>query len=184
MFKETDATDTEAFEARGMRSLGPAREFAEEMHRLIAHSPLIEELTLAEVTALGEYMEVYEAGAQVTIIGEGEVGDYMIIVISGTIDVIKRDRDGVESRIAVVQAGHALGEMSMLDGEPRFASCVSVESTRFAVLTRRSLSVVIRDRPGLGAKILVKLVHILAQRLRNTSMRLISTQESVKLRDA
>jgi CRP-like cAMP-binding protein len=90
----------------------------------------------------------------------------------------------VESRIAVVQAGHALGEMSMLDGEPRFASCVSVESTRFAVLTRRSLSIVIRDRPGLGAKILVKLVHILAQRLRNTSMRLISTQESVKLRDA
>jgi CRP/FNR family cyclic AMP-dependent transcriptional regulator len=172
VFKETDALDAEAFEARGMRSLGPARAFAEEMHRLIAHSPLIEELTLAEVTALGEYMEVYEAAPQVTIIGEGEVGDYMIMVISGTIDVMKRGRDGVASRIAVVQAGHALGEMSMLDGEPRFASCVSVENTRFAVLTRRAL-------PGLGAKILVKLVHILAQRLRNTSMKLVNTVESM-----
>jgi CRP-like cAMP-binding protein len=179
VFKETDALDAEAFEARGMRSLGPARAFAEEMHRLIAHSPLIEELTLAEVTALGEYMEVYEAAPQVTIIGEGEVGDYMIMVISGTIDVMKRGRDGVASRIAVVQAGHALGEMSMLDGEPRFASCVSVENTRFAVLTRRALTVVIRDKPGLGAKILVKLVHILAQRLRNTSMKLVNTVEGM-----
>ena len=180
MFKDTDATTAAAFEARGMRSLGPAQALAEEMHRLVAHSPLIEELTLAEVTALGEYMEVYEAGPQVTIIGEGEVGDYMIMVISGTIDVMKRDRDGAPSRIAVVQSGHALGEMSMLDGEPRFASCVSVENTRFAVLTRRSLSVVIRDKPGLGAKILVKLVHILSQRLRNTSMKLVSTMESLR----
>jgi hypothetical protein len=38
---------------------------------------------------------------------------------------------------------------------------------------------VIRDKPGLGAKILVKLVHILAQRLRNTSMKLISTVEGM-----
>ncbi len=182
MFKETDAKDAADFEARGMRSLGPARAFAEEMHRLIAHSPLIEELTLSEVAALGEHMEVYEAGPQVTIIGEGDVGDYMIMVISGTIDVVKRDRDGTPSRIAVVQAGHALGEMSMLDGEPRFASCVSVDTTRFAVLTRHSLSIVIRDKPGLGAKILIKLVHILAQRLRNTSMKLVSTMESLRLR--
>jgi len=172
--------DLTEFEERGMKSLGPARAFAAEMHRLIAHSPLIEELTLAEVTTLGDFMTVYEAPPKTTIIGEGEVGDFMIMVISGTIDVQRLNRDGVASRIAVVQPGHALGEMSMLDGEPRFASCVTVELTRFAVLTRLSLSEVIRDKPGLGAKILVKLVHILSQRLRNTSMKLVSVMEAVR----
>jgi CRP-like cAMP-binding protein len=112
------------------------------------------------------------------IIDEGEIGDFMIVVISGSIDVQRKDRAGLPSRIAVVQAGHALGEMSMLDGEPRFASCVTVESTCFAVLTRQSLSEVIRVKPGLGAKLLVKLVHILSQRLRNTSTKLVGFMEA------
>jgi CRP-like cAMP-binding protein len=165
--------DQTEFESRGMKAIGLAKDFAVEMHRLIAHSPLMEEMTLAEVTALGEYTMVYEAPPGVVIIGEGEIGDFMIMVISGTIDVCRKNRDGKPSRIAVVQPGHALGEMSMLDGEPRFASCIALDVTRFAVLSRQSLTEVIRDKPGLGAKILVKLVHILSQRLRNTSMKLV-----------
>lgn len=66
----------------------------------------------------------------------------------------------------------------MIDGEPRFASCLALEPTRFAVLSRETLTEVIRTRPHLGARILVKLVQILSQRLRNTSMRLVAIQDA------
>jgi CRP/FNR family cyclic AMP-dependent transcriptional regulator len=166
--------DEKYFTERGMRAEGLARDVATEMHRLIAHAPLLEEFTIAEITAIGEYMPVFAADSGQVIIGEGEVGDFMIIIISGSIEVTRRDKLGRPSRIAVVQAGHALGEMSMLDGEPRFASCIALEPTRFAVLTRENLTKVIEEQSRLGAKVLVKLVHMLAQRLRNTSTRLVT----------
>jgi len=162
------------FKDRGMRALGLARGFAVEIHRLIEHTPVLEDFTLSEITQFGDYMPVYEADAGTCIIGEGEVGDFMVIIITGSMDVTRRDRIGNASRIAVVEAGHALGEMSMLDGEPRFASCTTLEPTKFAVLTRENLVDVVHTKPMLGAKILMNLVHQLSQRLRNTSAKLVT----------
>jgi CRP-like cAMP-binding protein len=99
-------------------------------------------------------------------------------LLTGSVDVTKLSAESLQSRIAVVQAGHALGEMSMLDGEPRFSSCTALEKTRFAVLTRDSLVEVIKTEPRLGAKIMLTLVHILAQRLRNTSRQLVKSMET------
>jgi CRP-like cAMP-binding protein len=166
------------FTSRNMRQIGMARDFASELHQLVGRVTILEDFTLAEVTALGDYMPVYVADAGTQLITEGDTGDFMLILLEGTVDVTRRDRAGKPSRIAVVQLGYALGEMSMIDGEPRFSSCTVLEPARFAVLTRASLTEMIHRHATLGAKILVKLVHMLAQRLRNTSMKLVSESEA------
>jgi CRP-like cAMP-binding protein len=71
-----------------------------------------------------------------------------------------------------------LGEMSMIDGEPRFATCIATEVTTFAMLTRDAMVNIILEKPSLGAKILIKLVTLLSQRLRQTSARLLQLMES------
>jgi len=63
--------------------------------------------------------------------------------------------------------------MSMIDGEPRFASCVALEDTLFAMLDRDSLSHIIAGDPRLGIKILMELVLLLSQRLRSASGKLV-----------
>jgi CRP-like cAMP-binding protein len=63
--------------------------------------------------------------------------------------------------------------MSMIDGEPRFATCVAVEPTLVAVLDRENLARIIVEQPLLGAKLLMELVLMLSQRLRATSQRLL-----------
>ena len=73
---------------------------------------------------------------------------------------------------AVIRAGAAVGEMSMLDGEPRYASCTAIDAVEFAVLTRQAVAALIKDHPGVGAKLLVKITQLLAQRLRNTTQQL------------
>jgi CRP-like cAMP-binding protein len=87
--------------------------------------------------------------------------------------VRKRDRYNTPQLIAVVEPGHALGEMSMIDGEPRFATCVAADEVLVAVLDRESLARIIVEQPMLGAKILMELVLMLSQRLRATSDRLM-----------
>ena len=68
----------------------------------------------------------------------------------------------------------------MFDGEPRFASCVTLENSRVAVLTREALMMVLTDQPELGNKILLKLVQLLSDRLRQTSAKLVAYLEAAR----
>jgi CRP/FNR family transcriptional regulator, cyclic AMP receptor protein len=158
-------------------NLGDASRFAGQIYLLIPKCPLLENFTPQEVSQLAYFMNVYSAAQDMEIIREGDGGDFMLILIHGRVEVRKRDRNNTPQRIAVVEPGHVLGEMSMIDGEARFATCVAVEPTQFAVLDRESLARIIVEQPMLGAKILMELVLMLSQRLRATSDRVLQLLE-------
>ena len=61
----------------------------------------------------------------------------------------------------------------MFDGEPRYASCWALSEVEAAVLDRAAVARLIKARPDIGAKLLVKLTQLLSQRLRNTSAQLV-----------
>lgn len=164
----------------GCRHEGPGSAYAERIHSLVAKSPVLENRSLEEIKTLSKYMEVYSTPGVVQIIAENDPGDYMVIVIAGSVEVVKKDRWGTSKRIAVVRAGETLGEMSMIDGEPRFASCYTMESTIFAVLSRDSFFNLIRDEPVLGSRILLKLNQMLSQRLRQTGAKLVAYMETYR----
>lgn len=153
--------------------LGDATQFAGQMHALIPKCPLLENFSPAEVQLLAHFMAVYRAEPAAEIIHEGEAGDFMLMVLEGRVEVHKRDRWNTPQLLASVDAGRTLGEMSMIDGEPRFATCLSAEPSLIAVLDRESLARIIVEQPLLGAKILMELVLMLSQRLRATSKRLL-----------
>ena len=173
-------TPHERLLAMGLRPIGRASEFSDEIHGLMSKTPLFSGLDIDETRKLGAFMYVYEAPPGVTVISEGETGDFMMLLMTGMVDVLRRNRYNFPSRIAVAHAGHALGEMSMFDGEPRFASCVTLEHSRIAVLTRDALMLVLTDEPKLGNKILLKLVQLLSDRLRQTSAKLVSYLEAAR----
>src|SRR5438132_7861162 len=112
----------------------------------------------------------------------------MMMLLSGTVDVRKRKvgagtddtEPGDAARLAVIKEGAVIGEMSMLDGEPRYASCRALSQVEAAVLSRSAVSQLIATHPGVGAKLLVKLTQLLAQRLRNTSSKLVKALQQLK----
>ena len=108
-------------------NLGNAVEYAEKIRQVVGHNALFDDFSVDDLKQLGPFMHVYRAPAHGILISEGERGDFMAFTIDGLIDVTKKDRWDVVKRIAVVQAGSALGEMSMIDGEARFATCVAAE---------------------------------------------------------
>lgn len=156
-----------------LEHLGDATRFAPQLHGLIPRCTLLENFSPAEVRLLTQYMQVYRAAAGMELLREGDGGDFMLMVIEGTVDVLKRDRWNTQQPMATVEAGRTLGEMSMIDGEARFATCLARETTLLAVLDRESLARIIVEQPLLGAKVLMELVLMLSQRLRATSERLL-----------
>ena len=156
-----------------LEHLGDATQFADQLHALIPKCALLENFSSSEVRLLAHFMDVYRAEAGVEVIREGDGGDFMLMLIEGKVEVRKRDRWNTPQLIAVVDAGKVLGEMSMIDGEARFATCVAIEPVLVAMLDRESLARIIVEQPMLGAKVLMELVLMLSQRLRATSQRLL-----------
>jgi CRP-like cAMP-binding protein len=156
-----------------LEPLGEATSFAAQIHALIPKCALLENFSAAEVRLLAQFMQVYRAEPGMEVLREGDGGDFMLMVIEGRVEVAKRDQWNTPHSLASVDAGKTLGEMSMIDGEARFATCTAAEATLIAVLGRESLARIIVEQPMLGAKLLMELVLILSQRLRATSARLV-----------
>ena len=156
-----------------LEHLGDATKFSPQIHALIPKCSLLENFSPAEVRLLAHFMDVFRAQPGVEVIREGDGGDFMLMVLEGKIEVLKRDRWNTPQLLAEVDAGRTLGEMSMIDGEARFATCVAAGPAVIAVLDRESLARIIVEQPLLGAKILMELVLMLSQRLRVTSQRLL-----------
>jgi CRP/FNR family transcriptional regulator, cyclic AMP receptor protein len=83
------------------------------------------------------------------------------------VDVVKLVPGGDSIRIAKVGPGQTLGEMSLIDGQPRSATCIADEPVDFALLTRAALNEILMVHPRLGNKILLLLSSLLTERLRH-----------------
>ncbi len=180
---------------RGLHDLGDAAQALQQSaDALRQQSNLLEDFTLDELATLGAAMRRVEAAPDQVLIEEGEAGDWMLLILQGTVDVTKQimrqDAQGQStgvplevSRLAVVRAGASLGEMSMLDSEPRNARCTAIDAVQAAILTRAAVGQLIRNHPAVGAKLLVKITQLLAQRLRNTSAQLVKAVVDRKQRE-
>jgi CRP/FNR family cyclic AMP-dependent transcriptional regulator len=147
---------------------------------LMENSVLLQDFRPDEADVLGSLMLHVRAKPGQMLIVEGGTDDWMMLLLRGTVDVGKRigpeaerEMRGDNTRLAVLRPGSVLGEMSMFDGEPRYASCWALSEVEAAVLDRAGVARLIKARPEIGAKLLVKLTQLLAQRLRNTSSQLV-----------
>src|SRR5689334_11579360 len=57
--------------------------------------------------------------AGVQVIGEGEPARSVFIVCEGELEICKRGTHGGEVRLAILHAGDCVGEMSLIDIQPR-----------------------------------------------------------------
>ncbi len=175
----------EQLRKRGLQVVGPCADLSAH-GSLLASSPLLQDFTPQEADVLGASMLRVRAGPGQLLIEEGEASDWMMVLLVGTVDVSKRkvgavsdDEDATDTtRLAVIKEGAVIGEMSMLDGEPRYASCIALSQVDAAVLSRAAVSQLIATQPAVASKLLVKLTQLLAQRLRNTSNQLIKVLRS------
>ena len=161
-----------------LQLVGEAKTIVEQIFEMIGHSRFFSDFTREDVEQLAAFMQIYRANTGEMIIREGEVDDYLILIIEGRVEISKSDSQGEAHPMTSVGPGATLGEMSMIDGEPRFATCVALEPTTFAVLSRDNMVKIIIEEPGLGSKILIKLVTLLSQRLRATSSNLLHFLEN------
>ena len=91
------------------------------------------------------------------IINEGDRGDSLYIILSGKVKVYVSDDDGREMILDIHGPGDYVGEMA-LDGRPRSASVMTLESTSCSVVTRDELRTAIGANPDIAMALISTLI--------------------------
>ena len=92
------------------------------------------------------------------LIEEGDRGDTLFIVLSGSVKAFSSDNRDREIVYGVYGPGEYMGELS-LDGGPRSASVITLEATTCAVVTRQALREHIRANPDFAFELLERLIR-------------------------
>ncbi|MAN79360.1 MAG: hypothetical protein CMM77_13180 [Rhodospirillaceae bacterium] len=94
---------------------------------------------------------------------EGDAGTEAFLISSGAIEIYRRG--AVEQSLAKLGAGELLGELSLIDDQPRAASARAAEDSVLIVLSKDSLKVRLQ-RLEQTDKVLHRLMGVLVNRLR------------------
>jgi len=146
--------------------MGAGPGFKQEACEMIAGMQLFSDLAWPDVESLAAFVQCYEVAAGTLIFSEGEPGNYLCLLVSGQIEILKEDHDGLPRQLVVITRGKTVGEMSIVDGEPRSASCIALTDSVLLLLTRENYQRLIKERPALAVTILSKVAKLMSQRLR------------------
>jgi len=141
---------------------------------VLARMRLFDGLNSGELTALEKLVFVNRAAAGDTVCREGDRSDFLCFVVRGRLDILKAQRtaDGAPAVIAHLNPGDSLGEMALVDHQPRSATVRAAEDTTLVVLTRKGFEQLRRREPRAAAVLMENIARLLCENLRRTSSRL------------
>jgi len=102
---------------------------------------------------------------------KGSEGNALYIIKEGSIKISLPSRDGGEVILAIFSEGDFLGEMALLDGMPRSADAVALESSEVLALNRSHFLAFLKG----NEKAMKSILCSLTERLRRTDQRLEDT---------
>ena len=92
------------------------------------------------------------------------------MIVSGSVQIIKKTAGGDEFEIAVTGPGDFIGEMSVLNGALRSASVIAVEDTNCLALVSWDFKALMNNNPEIALEIL----PVVVERFRETNEKLLS----------
>ena len=115
---------------------------------------------LSKIANVAEEIQIYSDDI---IFMEGDHGDALYVIISGKISIIKHEKE-----IAVLEKGNCIGEMSLLDHEPRSAEAKANEDTILLKINQEEFYELMSYNPDITKQI----VKILTRRLREMNKKI------------
>jgi CRP-like cAMP-binding protein len=120
--------------------------------------PLFARLDRKHLARLGMLTDEVDVPAGKVLIRQGELGDDLMIVVSGQVAV---ERNG--ARVNQLRSGDFFGEIALIERGPRTATVTAEEASRLLVINHRDFHALMEEFPEVAAHVLV----CLADRVRS-----------------
>ncbi len=138
------------------------------LYEALRASRLAAEMTDEQCRTLAAVMEQRELKEGEILVREGAPDDHFYLVVKGAIGVVKNAGSPDQVTLNTLSAGDFVGELSWLDGEPRYASLVAENAVRVLGLQRTTLEGLLTKDPQLVYRVMraiVRVVHQVQRRL-------------------
>ncbi|HMP75017.1 MAG TPA: DUF1003 domain-containing protein [Kiritimatiellia bacterium] len=136
--------------------------------------PLIAGLNADDIDRLKKSMVTRKVDGNETIFWAGDQGTDFFIIESGRVLLNLQDDAGRETRLATLGPGDCFGEISLLDGGPRTATCRADTAVTLHVLSRTAFFDFLKNHPSAA----LHLLETLGQRQRETLAQLRAVRNS------
>ncbi|MBC7605240.1 MAG: cyclic nucleotide-binding domain-containing protein [Ramlibacter sp.] len=148
---------------------------AELAARMLRAPSALMQLTQDEALAVVACMQPLRIADGETFIREGDKDDtgFMLLILEGDVTV----ESAIASReqpitVSILGPGNLIGDIGLIDGSARSASCTAMTDLRCAKLTRDALNQLLDEDPRTAAKLMMAISHRIAQRMRANHDRL------------
>ena len=122
-----------------------------------------------------------EAGTVFIQEGQADGNEFMALLIEGQVRAENAtNAPGEDVVISVIDAGSLIGEMGLIDGAPRSATCTALTDLKLAILTREALQGLVELHPAVAARLLLAVAGLLGVRVRENNRRLRTLSQLAK----
>jgi len=135
----------------------------------LENSPLFRDLSIEEYNIIAEAFKPIHAAKQDIIFKEGDTGEDLFILISGTLSASGLQSDGTQRWLFDILPGDFFGEMSIIAHEPRSATITAKENSVVMMLRSIDFYRIITYNPAIGFKILKAISNVQNQWLDQSS---------------
>lgn len=94
-----------------------------------------------------------------TLFKEGQAGDLMYVLMSGTADIIVHDQV-----VETIQPGAIVGEMAMIDDGARSATVIAKSDCQLLPIDKKRFNFLVQQTPNFATHVM----RVIAKRLRRT----------------
>lgn len=142
---------------------------------ILSRVPIFSHLNRRDLKKLAKLCVPRHFAAGDTVIEEGAIGLGMFLVTAGRVEVFK-SKNGDRISLGFMQRDDILGEVALVDDQPRSASAVAVEPTDCFLLTKDSFDTLVKKEPEIAWCI----VPGLGERIRELHHRALDAEDKLK----
>ncbi|HOZ71986.1 MAG TPA: Crp/Fnr family transcriptional regulator [Spirochaetales bacterium] len=106
---------------------------------------------MADLAAFSRFARTYQAGE--IIFSEYEPGDSFYLIQAGRVRITKIVGD-IEKNIDILSAPEIFGEMAILEGAPRSATAIAVETVKVLEFNRANFEILMMGNPQIALRLL------------------------------
>ncbi len=144
-------------------------------HPILKSLPLFAAFSDADIAELLEFSEPVTIYTGEHIVRQGENGCAMFLLTEGDARVVLNDAGGVALELAKLSTGDFIGEMALVDNQPRSADVIATTDCMVMKITTGVLRLLSHESPAAAFKLAMAVLEIVGQRLRQTNTRYLDS---------
>ena len=136
---------------------------------MLENVPLFSGLSSAALAEIEQHGSVKSFKKNTIVINQDDETYSLYVILSGSVRVFISGEDGREAVLNHQSAGDYFGDLALIDKQPRVASVMTTESSRFMIISREDFMACLSKNPEIAINLIKPMTSRMRMLARNVS---------------